>query len=133
MSFRVRAAGAATLIVSAALAALSVAPLSVSAQQYPNRVEMQNKTRTAGVWVSVYKSSNFGATSNIGAFCVEPGKRVEKTYYSTIYEVRAEVTERANCTGTRFYDGLRGYPDGWNHVGHYYVTESGNKFVFGNT
>lgn len=131
MSFRLRTAAAVAALL--AFAAVCATPPSVSAQEHSNQVEMQNKTQTAAVWVTVYKSSNFGKTSAIGAFCVPPRTTAMHTYYSTIYEVRAEITARADCTGTHLYDGLRGYPDGWNHFGHYFVTNSGTRYTFGNT
>lgn len=47
--------------------------------------------------------------------------------------MRAEVTANANCTGTRLLDGLRGYPVGRGHVGHYSVEAAAHHYIFGNT
>lgn len=133
MTFRTRAtAVAATLIASTVLAIAAASPLPTVAGEPANRVIMQNKT-AAGVWVTVYAKSIFQKSAAFASFCVGPHTNGERSYDSTIYEVRAEVTANANCTGTRLLDGLRGYPAGRGHVGHYFVEAAGHHYIFGNT
>ena len=95
-----------------------------------NHVIFTNKTPDAWVWVTMYAPSG----QNLGTMCVGPQKTETRVSddYST-YEVRAEVTQGAGCSGHRWIDRLRGYPKGAGNSYHYYVHGSNGKYDYNET